>query len=365
MFCSNCGNEISNNSKFCPHCGEKLTNDNNKNLPEGSELLDGLYIVQDFLSKISVRLNEFWKLERYYRKTKDEFKTETIVEKGQYGLFYAGISYSVVSLIPCLVTGNIEGLVIGLLATFLFWKGKTKGNKKYFNIGLALLLFLAYTMLTAIPKGFRLSTAAGIGAIIFYGGGLIIGALASRYLVKKYNTKVISYNYGVNASNSEIDAKRKKLSDEINLLNDQMQLKTASWFPTDYYIEEAVDAFIGLVKNHEVDTVKEMVSVYKKDKYRSDVVLNLNTMNQKIDQSLFNQEKMIKLQKISNVLLLGNLVTNMVTASRVGEVVENTNSMASNLRGMSAGMNNMSQRIDGLSSSIGKAQADINELKNK
>ena len=33
MFCSNCGNEINNNSKFCQHCGAEINNNSNSNLP--------------------------------------------------------------------------------------------------------------------------------------------------------------------------------------------------------------------------------------------------------------------------------------------------------------------------------------------
>lgn len=328
MFCSKCGSEIPKDSIFCPNCGEQVKIDKTKNFPEGQELLQGLYLVQDFLINISDKLNRFWELERYYRKTKDEFKTETVVEKGQYGLFYAGISFSIVSLIPSLLIGNMEGLIVGALASFLFWRGKTKESKKLLYIGMALLAFLGVNILTAIPRGFQLSTAAGIGAVLLYGTSLVIGALVTKFVVDKYNKKIVTYNVRVNADNSEVDRKRQQLSDEINSLNRELQLETSSWFPVDYYVIDAVNSFITLVKNHEVDTVKEMVSVYKKDKYRSEHIMNLQAMNQKIDQSLYNQEKMMNLQKISNVLLLGNLVTNMVTASKVDQVVKNTDVMA-------------------------------------
>lgn len=365
MFCKKCGSEIAQDARFCPNCGEPIDVDTDTYLPRGKGLLDGLYIVQDFLLEANEKMDTFFDLERYYRKTKKEFKTESVVEKGQYGLFTMGLSFSLVSLIPCLLTGNIEGILIGGLASFLFWKGKMKENKKLLYIGLALLAFLAFTILSAIPRGFALSTAAGVGAILIYGTALIACFIVAKRIVNKHNAKINNYNALTNANNSEIDRRRQDLMEEINSLLSEMQSKTASWFPTDYYAIEAVNAFIKLVKNHEADTVKEMVSIFKKDKFRMDVITNFNVMNQKLEQSLNNQDKMIALQKTSNMLLMGNLITNMVTASRVGEVAANTRTMSSDLHSVSSRVSDVSRKVDNVSGQVSNVSSRVGDVERK
>lgn len=306
---------------------------------ERRELLRGLEEVKNYLSEINQKLTEFWKLERQYRQTRSELKADTLKEKGMYGVFYIGLAFTVLLVIICLMSRSIQTIFWVAVAYFLTWRGKTKNKKKSFYAGLILFAFIAVGVFKMLE---------GPTAIVLYSLALIIAAGVTIGGTYWYNTKARSYNEKAYADNAAIDQRRQKLSEEINLLNNRMQMETSMWFPTDYYTVEAVDCFLSAVRNHEADTVKEMVRVYKEDQHRTKLELNQEKMNEKINQSLMNQQEMVKLQKQSNVLLLGNMVTSLVTASKVGEVANNTYGINSNVQSVSKKMDFLQSTMDKL-----------------
>ena len=107
-----------------------------------------------------------------------------------------------------------------------------------------------------------------------------------------------------------------------NLLND-----SSDWHPQDYYSVDAVEHFIRIVRNHEADTVKEMIQVYKgairdekHDRQHEEEMELLHNIeaNQKTNEQLLRRQ---------NVLSMANLASSLVTNAKL----ESTNSKLDNI----------------------------------
>lgn len=120
------------------------------------------------------------------------------------------------------------------------------------------------------------------------------------------------------------------------------------WYPPDYYALDAVERFISIVQNHKADTVKEMVRVYDEEGYRNSVLSNQQEMNAKMEQSLCNQQQMMRLQHEANVLALGNMVANLATAANTSKIADNTAATAANTARTAFAVDSMSRDADAL-----------------
>ncbi len=315
--------------------------------PEGQNLLNGLYVVQDYMLKESEKLNEFWELERQYRdyqqtKLREQIDIDKPKEKSEYALFIAGIAFCLTFGLVGLLSGNISELIFCLIITAVFAIGKIKGNKKLLKIGKILLVLLLLSWLQGFANVLTMSKG-NIAGIIFY---LLINiaALASAIVVakialNKYNKKIEEdnerekeavriQNKKIEQNNKIVDQKRHALSSEITALSNELQRETSQWYPVDYYSLDSVAKFITIVKNHEADTIKEMLSIYKQDAYRTQVLSNQNTMISQLNQSLYNQNEMISLQREANMIQMATCVASFITAGNTNAIKANTASTA-------------------------------------
>lgn len=271
--------------------------------PEGPKLLDGLYVVNGYLQDANKKLNQYWELERKFR---DEvvpnlIETNTLSGKSQYGLFVAGMAFAGIAGLICLLGGDPVTFIFALASVGLFALGKVKQNKMFLKIGKILLGALLLTFL--------------INLSLFKVGALVVASIGAKIIRDKYNAKqqadADEANRAIKANNELVIQRRKELANEVHAIVAEMQGKTASWYPADYYAIDCCSAFIKYVQNHEADTVKEMVKTYKEDKYREQVITGLASIKNGVDQCLHNQQEMIALQKASNLIQMGNLVVNL------------------------------------------------------
>ncbi|RIY21679.1 hypothetical protein CJI53_00280, partial [Bifidobacteriaceae bacterium VN002] len=106
-------------------------------LPEGAELLNGLYSVRDYIQKFNEKLSLFMQAEKEKRQLLSEqqlilknlIKTDSTKEKSDYGLFMAGIAFSIVFGVITALSGNINGLIFCVVITAVFAVGKAKNSK--------------------------------------------------------------------------------------------------------------------------------------------------------------------------------------------------------------------------------------------
>lgn len=319
-------------------------------LPQGSELLKGLYLVQDYIEKIGNKMNQFWQLERQYRNYEKEkiietIGIETVKEKIDYGLFNSGIAFCLVFGLIGALSGNFANLIFCLIITVIFSVGKAQKNKKFLTLGKFFLILLFILWIKDIANSFSRYWSFNKGTVIL---SLIINVIAfivafrlSRIVLKKYNRKieeknqanlkrVAKHNQMIEESNNIVSQKRQILSSEITVTKNQMLAETSEWYPVDYYSLESVTKFISIVKNHEADTIKEMLAIYKQDVYRTQTLDNQNVMIKQIEESLYNQQEMIRLQRISNTIQMVNCVANIATASNTSRIASNTSRIAAN-----------------------------------
>lgn len=372
MKCENCNFHLNDSTNFCPNCGAStLQLGVLSNLPKGNELLNGLYLVQKYLDKINNKLSDFWELERYYRQEqytqklqfKKNINTASVKEKSQYGLFVAGVTFSLVFGLIFSFLGDFSVLLYSLVITTIFSIGKIRENKKMLYIGGIFLVMLLWVWLNGLIGSFGGGRymAAGLGYlfinIIAFGVASIVAAIVLKMYNKRINKRNQeidehnknlemadhAHNEQVRLHNEQIHKKRQELSDEITILSHEMQEKTGTWYPIDYYVLDCVVKFISIVKNHEADTVKEMLKVYKEDVYRIQVLNHQKEMEIKFEQSLMNQQEMIKLQKISNAVQIANLVANMVTASNTSKIQQDMQDIKTNSYRAANAAENMAQ----------------------
>lgn len=224
-----------------------------------------------------------------------------------------------------LLGGGVANFIFCLVIVGVFAFGKTKQNKKFLNAGFILLALLLLTWLKGVFNALSMS-GDNLAGLAFYLAvnitAFVVASIVARILLKKYNSKIEQdnktkqeeadgRNREIRQHNEHISQQRKDLANEIHALLAQMQTETADWYPPDYYVIECCSKFISYVKNHEADTVKEMIKIYKEDKYREQIITKVSSIESKVDQSLNNQQEMIRLQRISNLIQMGNAVVNM------------------------------------------------------
>ena len=326
-------------------------------MPEGQELLDGLYTVQSYLQASINKQNEFWALERQFRNKssylakKEKMDTSSVSGKSRYTFFCVGVSVALFTGVVSIYGGGIGMFIFSLVIVGLFTYGKIKDNSKVFKIGAILLAYLVLTWLLGFISVIRFSLNYGNWpATVFY---LAVNAICflvaffiCRFFLKKFNAGIDKQNEAIHEMNKQIDiknneirksneavtAQRQQIAVEINSINKEMCDATSSWYPPDYYALEVVERFIFIVRNHEADTVKEMIAVYKTDAYRSADLLSKQEFYQqvkaKFDQHLNNQQQMIQLSRKQNVLQMGSFIANMATAINTSTIASNTSSIA-------------------------------------
>lgn len=289
-------------------------------MPEGSELLNGLYTVNAYLQNANEKLNQYWNLEREYQKevVPKLVEMNTTSEKSEYGLFVFGMAFAGILGVCTLLGGGVVNFILCLIIVGVFALGKAKQNKKFLKIGKVLLVALLlvwlhglYHVFSRIGKNFLML----VFGLIFYVGAFVVAFIVAKIIRDKYNAKqqgiADDKNIEIVKNNELVTRQRTELANDIHALLAEMQDKTASWYPTDYYVLECCAKFIGYVKNHEADTVKEMLKTYKEDKYREQVTTKLSSIDAMVKQSLYNQQQMIRLQRYSNLVQMGNLAVNM------------------------------------------------------
>lgn len=365
------------------------------NMPEGQDLLQGLYLVQSYLERSNEKLTEYLQLEKQYRSSIAHIGRMQHIraseQKSLYGLFVAGIAFSVISAVAALFSGNMSTVLFGIICVVIFAIGRTKENKTLLTIGIVCIALMLFTWVTGMVRSVAYFHSIGNDTtIIFSAGiqiiGLVVAVIVSGLLLKKYNAGVSRKNSIIDAQNQEIarknqeivqhnlviDNQRKQCMVELTAINREMVDKTESWFPPDYYALNANEQFIDIVRNHRADTVKEMINTYLQDGYQNQVLNNQEAMKQKMDQSLENQQQIIKLQRIANVLLAANLVANMATAANTSsiaasnqEIARNTAATARNTAATAANTAASAESSKRIAASVASAARDADAMARK
>lgn len=340
-------------------------------LPEGQELLDGLYSVQSYLGAIEPRVSQFVSLEREFR-SRDSVAQQQMLphkevikareNKGQYGVFVVAIALAIFYILLGVLREDVVGELPMLLFPLMLVVGRVNNNKVLFGIGLVLTVasflltfdYLARFFSIAFSSGDAWDASLGTSVAIMVVVALVVAVVAAAVMLAAHNKAAVRRNAEIDAENARIDeqnrqmlvqldehnrqvaAQRVQLSNEIQAIKQQMLDATGAWFPPDYYCSAVVEQFISYVRNHQADTVKEMVTIYKEDSYRANVLSNQEQMKAQFNQALYNQQQMIQLQKVANALLMCNLIANIATATNSADIAASNREVAANTRATAA-----------------------------
>lgn len=347
MLCDKCGYQLPNTVFVCPKCSTKVT-------PYGNDLLTGLGDVRGYIVQMNNLLTQFWDSERNLRQGqlyvtpkpavsvdngKDKMKFAAVVVIGAITLaigFY-DLLFNKTTVTLTLMAFTFVMTIIAYLKTI----------KPLFYIGVTLQsLWVVVFLIQSIPNIISFAAAGEgwllLGQLIPYIECLVVGLIAWRISlvihrrsiakevakVEATNQEIEVYNQQVEANNQAIAQHRGELSYNANQIGQYLIDQTSHWYPVDYYSLDAVEDFMAIVRNHQADTVKEMINVYQENQYRNRVLNNLDEVNNKLNQSLYNQQQMLKLQRTANVLALGNLAANMATASNTARIAETNQQIA-------------------------------------
>lgn len=323
--------------------------------PEGQELLNELFRVRKYLELSNEKFGEYINLEREYRSKieymshNQKIEVSSAKEKSQYLLFMGGVIISVIYAVNTIISGDLSSLLFCLICVSLFAVGKTRGKKKYFIVGGVLLTIMIIELYRNIIESIVSSYKADNYFDVFFWIivnilMIIVGVIISRKLLRKYNSNIDSINMNIDMKNMmiseknrdideynhDVSVRRQELSYEINEINNEMLEVTSYWYPQDYYSLEAVDEFISIVKNHKADTVKEMMAVYDTMQHRYRELQTQEETKRMLEASLYNQQEMANLQRVSNILQIGNLVANIATASNTADIARSSQEAARN-----------------------------------
>lgn len=347
-------------------------------LPEGQELLNGLYTVQSYLQESMTKFIEFSKLEQQHRSNLQNM-SEFIERKSMNTVQFGGLSFPQFTCLKVGIWCAILSAIFSILnlvfyfsalpsihatnsylgyfvfqASFFFWKliislvifrrfTKSMKKKKFSRVAFMIAaIILALLILSSRPM---LPTETGrslatVTAIILYLAGITRAFLTSKSFFKKTvdlanqsidaeNKKRAAHNESLTEANNVLIAEKQQISTEINAINEEM-VQCCPWYPPDYYSLDIVERFIAIIVNHKASTLKDMVNIYDDEVRWKKHFADHDETIEKMNQSLDNQQMMMNLQKVANVLLVGNLVANLATAANTLHIAANTAATAAN-----------------------------------
>lgn len=392
MYCHACGSQIEDGSTFCPECGTKQAAAAQPQeqgqadglqlaeygvtavayqetpaqpvLPEGQDLLGGLYAVRNYLQAISDRMDSFLNNEGQIARNNKALSQKLVQRMELAENVNAQDDPTERVWFALAMAASCGGFpVLTFLALWAHSKRKTKVLMGVTVVGVVGLALAAYSYLfgyrDVLSLIWRLLMAIVLGAVSFFLAERAVNKTASMQnsVIDAMNQKAIEHNRKADAHNALVPSEERKqqlraqnqqlaaanqvLAQEAENLACEMRNVVGSWFPWgnegEYYTQDVVDAFITIVQNHEADTVKEMMQVYKQDKYRVSVLSNQDQMRGQIDQALQNQQTMIsnqqemhRLQRQGNAIAKVNCMANMATAANTNAIKNSTEAIKSN-----------------------------------
>lgn len=295
----------------------------NVSMSDRQELLDGLEKVHSFLRAANHKLTAYFDLERAYREDLNYVvDTRSMRGKSEYTIFVTAIAVTIYVAITAILTGNIGSVVFCGVVAGIFVYGRNKGIKLLYRIGLALLILIGIAWIHTMVQAIQ-SYHGDSAEMVSIGFFLLVNALAlaaafigAHIVLKRHRARIDAANQEIAQHNQRVAQHRADLLAEINAIIEEMKRTTGSWYPPDYYVLDAAEKFISYVRNYRADSIGAAVNLYCQEGFQNNLLQGQAETNTKLANALHNQERMIKLQRITNVLLAANLATNMAAASR-------------------------------------------------
>lgn len=239
--------------------------------------------------------------------------------------FMIGCFQALISVIPAILA-NIFNVIVGMLIISYFF---------------SLLQSMYFCIIYVNWATINLNSFYYIYYIIIF---IIIYLFMYSYIKKNrkkiipfdnqnteiYNQFLIDYKNIDNNKNIELSTIKLKIKE----IKEQILSETSEWYPIDYCNLDVVEYFINLVTNHEASNVKELIFIYKRDKYNNILLQTQNDINQALNNLHYTQNEMLNAQnKIinqnnelnsliqkSNAVQMANLFATKETSSKLDSI---------------------------------------------
>lgn len=212
-------------------------------------------------------------------------------------------------------------------------------------LGILLSFFNYKSVGTIISVG--LLTVIVVGALLGVLIGKIIRKLYEKYInyqnglieehnknVKCRNIEIQKHNLEIKKYNKTVDEQLKTCNSKYNSILEELKIFANDWYPSDYCNIRDVNEFINIIKNHEADTIKEMMAVYREKEQHKQHMNKLDNIESKyndlIDMSIKQQEREEKFENDVKKLLFTNNVLQTENSINLQHIIQTQRVMIQN-----------------------------------
>lgn len=275
------------------------------------ELLQGLYYVRNQINQIFNIYEQQRRIVASYRSKKSNISTAGVKNQSKIILGIILVTEVCMFLLSALISGNYISLEILLIPIVIIYvKRDEKSKAKTVAYGILALYTVSYLCFVILYKSY-----VNIILIVVFATVATVAILAT---VKAKNQKIDEYNTEVDENNAHLQMQYSQTVQQLERLKKELFNKTSTWYPREYYTQDAVNFFVSAVENYRADTVKEVVNLYEKSEHYRRMEAGQNAMMQNQQRMLEAQERMLAGQqaelqqlKFANALNIANFVMNM------------------------------------------------------
>lgn len=160
----------------------------------------------------------------------------------------------------------------------------------------------------------------------------------------------------------ESKVKINEIRNEMAPVQEMYNMVSGDWYPQDYSNLDACTFFISALKNYRANTVTEMVNLYEDELHKNKVVQTQEEMVKGQVELVKGQEELVKgqqqmigQQKLGNMLQVGNMAMQSMTASAV---------RSANSATVSAINSNTSSTVNAINNNTSATSSLHNTIKN-
>ncbi len=281
------------------------------------QLLNGLYYVKERIGKIVNLCSQELDIEKQFLTEKTIIDTKSVKTWTKTLSMVTVLAAVIFFIWGSVMRGDIALLVLSGISAAVFYANRNNPGKKR---NLSAVIFAVVFIGFIVDMGKTM-----ILALVIFGTPLLILTVVGIIGKNKYAR---FKNIQIEAVNEELYAKYDRLESEINYIRNELYNNTASWYPINYYTENAVDWFIYAVQNFRGDNMMTLVQQFEETEFRAQMLAGqqqlIYEVNRGFEAMTRNQEEIInslsavkKNLAMSNVLSTMNFCVNLGTQRKI------------------------------------------------
>ena len=252
-------------------------------------------------------------------------------------------------LLACLfVTGilnlNIVSIILAAVFTFIAFFAKSPKNTRAASCALKAIFYLSFpTMLILIGENIENARHRGAFSSLLSSLALFISIPAAVFIYRKMNNiisqrsdnlrqSVDSQNAQIQAQNQQImqqnemiQNRRREMYNSYLAMKDELLRNTQSWYPPNYYSQDAVTFFITAIQNFRADNLKEAINLYETTEQHKKLLEYQAKQDEKLQDMLRSNQRQEAQLAFNNVLSGINLFQTQQMNEHLSNISQDTN----------------------------------------